>query len=96
MAGPAPSDQASDNLIFVSEITATEAARSFADLLDAVEHRGERFTIVRRGKAIASLEPMNAGHGADVKALLRRHRPDPQWSDDLAAIRSVVEIEERP
>ncbi len=80
----------------MSEITATEAARSFADLLDAVEHRGERFTIVRRGKAIASLEPMNEGHGADVKALLRRHRPDSEWSKDVAAIRSVVEIEERP
>jgi prevent-host-death family protein len=86
----------SDNLIFGSEVTATEAARSFADLLDAVEHRGERFTIVRRGKAIASLEPMNEGHGADVKALLRRHRPDSEWSKDVAAIRSVVEIEERP
>ncbi len=86
----------SDNLIFVSEITATEAARSFADLLDAVEHRGERFTIVRRGKAIASLEPMNEGHGADVKALLRRHRPDSEWSKEIAAIRSVVEREERP
>jgi prevent-host-death family protein len=80
----------------VSEITATEAARSFADLLDAVEHRGERFTIVRRGKAIATLEPMKDGHGADVKALLRRHPPDPQWSKDLADVRSVVEIEERP
>ncbi len=80
----------------MSEITATEAARSFADLLDAVEHRGERFTIVRRGKAIAMLEPMNEGHGGDVKALLRRHRPDSQWSEDLATIRSAVEIEERP
>ena len=80
----------------MSEITATEAARSFADLLDAVEHRGECFTIVRRGKAIASLGPINEGHGADVKALLRRHRPDAQWSKDLAAIRSVVEIQERP
>lgn len=37
---------------------------------------------------------MNEGQGSDVKALLRRHRPDPQWSKDLAA-RSLVEIEER-
>jgi prevent-host-death family protein len=96
MAGLTRSVRSSDNLIVVSEITATEAARSFADLLDAVEHRGERFTIVRRGKAIASLEPMNEGHGADVKALLRRHRPDSQWSEDLVATRSIVEIEERP
>ena len=81
----------SNNLIPVSEITATEAARSFADLLDAAEHRGERFTIVRRGKAIASLEPIKKGHGADVKALLRRHRPDSEWSQDLAAVRSDLD-----
>ena len=49
------------------DITATDAARNFADLLDAIEHRGEQFTIVRRGKAIAHLEPMNRGLGADVK-----------------------------
>ncbi|MBV8303271.1 MAG: type II toxin-antitoxin system Phd/YefM family antitoxin, partial [Acidimicrobiia bacterium] len=46
----------------MSEVTATEAARSFSDLLDAVEHRGERFTIVRRGKAVAQLQPLAEGH----------------------------------
>jgi len=80
----------------MGEVTATEAARSFADLLDAVEHRGEKFTIVRRGKAVARLQPMSEGHGADVKALLRRHVPDRRWAKDLAALRSLVELEERP
>ena len=79
----------------MSEVTATEAARSFADLLDAVEHRGERFTIVRRGKAIASLQPVREGHGAEVKEVLRRRSPDRQWRDDLTAVRSVVELQER-
>lgn len=79
----------------MSEITATEAARSFADLLDAVEHRGDRFTIVRRGKAVASLGPMKEGHGADVKGLLRRHRPDSRWLPDLAAVRFTVRLEDR-
>ncbi len=86
----------SDNLISVSEVSATEAARSFASLLDAVEHRGERFTIVRRGKAIANLEPVREGQGAELKALLRRRRPDPDWRDDLARVRSTVEMQERP
>jgi diketogulonate reductase-like aldo/keto reductase len=31
-------------------VSATDAARNFADLLDAIEHRGEHFTIVRRGQ----------------------------------------------
>jgi antitoxin (DNA-binding transcriptional repressor) of toxin-antitoxin stability system len=77
------------------EITATDAARNFADLLDAVEHRGEDFTIVRRGKAIAHLEAMRKGRGSDVKALLRRHRPDRDWASDLHTVRELLEIDER-
>jgi antitoxin (DNA-binding transcriptional repressor) of toxin-antitoxin stability system len=77
------------------DVTATDAARNFADLLDAIEHRGEHFTIVRRGKAIAHLEPMNRGSGADVKALLRRHRPDPRWMTDLDEVRGLLEVEDR-
>jgi prevent-host-death family protein len=77
------------------EITPTRAARSFADLLDAVERRGERFTIVRRGKAVARLQPVSEGRGAEVKALLRRHPPDPRLVQDLAGVRSLVELEDR-
>ncbi len=77
------------------EITATEAARRFADVLDAVEHDHESFTIVRRGRVVAQLEPVSRGRGADVKALLRRHRPDEAWADDLAAVRSLVELDDR-
>lgn len=77
------------------DVSATEAARNFADLLDAVEHRGERFTVVRRGKAIATLEPARPAIGAEAKAVLRRHRRDRSWSEDLSAIRRLVEIEDR-
>ena len=79
----------------MSDITATEAARHFADLLDGVEHRGEHYTIVRRGKAVAHLEPISGGRGADVKSLLRRHRPDAAWSKELTELRDLVEIEDR-
>lgn len=64
-------------------------------MLDAVEHRGEKFTIVRRGKAIATLQPMKAGHGAEVKELLKRHRPDRTWKSDVSVVRASVELEER-
>jgi prevent-host-death family protein len=77
------------------DISATDAARNFADILDAVEHRGEHFTIVRRGKAIAHLEPTTMGRGSDVKALLRRHLPDPAWKRDLDGVRALLEIDER-
>ena len=79
----------------MSEVTATEAARQFADLLDAVEHKGERYTITRRGKAIAHIEPVARGRGADTKALLRRHRPDARWTHDLDEIRDLLEVENR-
>lgn len=77
------------------DVSATEAARHFADLLDDVEHRGERYTIVRRGKAVAHLEPVAHGLGAEVKSLLRRHHPDVKWSEDLAQVRALLEIVER-
>ncbi len=71
------------------EITATEASRSFADLLDGVEHRGERYTIVRRGRVIAQLEPVSTASGAAAKALLRRHRVDSTWSRGRRAEKRV-------
>ncbi len=80
----------------MSEVTATEAARRFADLLDAVEHDGERYTITRRGKAVAHIEPVTQGRGADAKALIRRHRPDERWADDLDEVRDLLEVESRP
>ncbi|MGH9244497.1 MAG: type II toxin-antitoxin system Phd/YefM family antitoxin [Acidimicrobiales bacterium] len=77
------------------EVSATDAARKFADLLDAIEHRREHFTIVRRGRPIAHLEPIATGGGAEVKALLRRHHPDNSWAKDLASVRALVELEDR-
>jgi antitoxin (DNA-binding transcriptional repressor) of toxin-antitoxin stability system len=77
-------------------VSATDVARNFSDILDAVEHRGEHFTIVRRGKVVAQLEPISTGKGADVKALLRRHRRDPGFAADIASVRELLEIEARP
>lgn len=79
----------------MTEISATDAARNFADLLDAVEHRGERITIVRRGKAVALLEPVLSGRGSDVKTMLRRNEVDASWPADLTALRELTTAEER-
>ncbi len=77
------------------EVSATDAARRFSDLLDAVEHDGEHFTVVRRGKAVAHIEPISRGRGADVKALLRGRRPDRSWGGELGELRDLVEIDDR-
>ncbi len=79
----------------MSEVTATEAARRFADLLDSVEHDGQSYTIIRHGKAVAQIEPVSRGRGADTKSLLRRHRPDKRWADELEEIRNLLEVDER-
>lgn len=77
------------------DVTATEAARRFADLLDAVEHDGERYTITRRGKAVAHIEPVTRGRGADVKALIRGHHPDPDWHQEVSELRDLLEVDPR-
>lgn len=80
----------------MSDVTATEAARKFADLLDSVEHAGERYTITRRGRAIAHIEPVSRGRGTDAKALLRRHRLDNGWAAEFHEVRDLLEVETRP
>lgn len=70
-----------------SEVTATVAARNFASLLDGVEHRREGYTIVRHGRAIAQVLPVDPPTGADLKASARRRAPDARWADELAEAR---------
>lgn len=64
-------------------------------MLDAVEHRGETFTIMRRGKIIAQLEPARISSGARTKELIRRHRVDSDWITEVAEVRSQLLAEER-
>lgn len=85
----------SDNLIRMPDISATEAARRFSDVLDSIEHDKARYTIIRRGKAVALLEPITTGRGSDVKAMLRRHVADEGWSNDLRELRDLIEIDVR-
>lgn len=77
------------------DISATEAARHFSDVLDSVEHANEHYTIVRRGKAVAHLEPITKGRGSKVKGILKRHRPDSAWAEELSRLRELVEIDHR-
>jgi prevent-host-death family protein len=79
----------------VPEVSATDAARNFSDILDAVEHRGEQYTVVRRGRPVARLQPVPHGEGSDVKAALRAHRPDRAWAADLAAVRDFIRLDDR-
>ena len=85
----------SDNLIHVRDISATEAARRFSEVLDAVEHRHETFVVIRKGRSVARITPAVAASGRAVKDVLLDHRPDAQWERELGAIRSKLLSEER-
>lgn len=79
----------------MKDVTATEAARNFSDLLDAVEHRSESFVVRRGGKAIARISPAAVSSGTVIKELLKRFPPDKKWEADLAKVRSQLTSGER-
>ena len=79
----------------MKDLSATDAARRFSEVLDAVEHRHESFRVTRGGRPVARLVPVDAASGRAAKDLLLRHRPDETWPEDLAEVRSLLVTEER-
>jgi prevent-host-death family protein len=71
-------------------ITATEASRRFAAVLDEAEH-GETIVVTRGGRRVAVIGPAPATPGRALRQMLRRHRPDEAWEDDLRSLRASVE-----
>jgi prevent-host-death family protein len=65
-------------------MTATQAARNFAGLLDAVEH-GEAVVITRDGVAVGRFIPERRTTAERLKEALRQHPADPGFADDLEA-----------
>ncbi|HTT96162.1 MAG TPA: type II toxin-antitoxin system Phd/YefM family antitoxin [Solirubrobacterales bacterium] len=74
----------------MKQLSATDAARRFSDVLDSVESEGETFVVVRRGRAVARIGPADAGTGLALKEALRAHRPDPEWAAELRELRAAV------
>lgn len=76
-------------------ITATEASRRFADLLDAIE-RGETVTITRGRHPVAEIGPARQRTGADLRAALTSvPPPDDAFAHDIADALSLITTEER-
>jgi antitoxin (DNA-binding transcriptional repressor) of toxin-antitoxin stability system len=52
-------------------VTVTEVLRNFADYINRVAYRGERFILLRGGKPVAELSPLPVGTRlADLPSLL--------------------------
>ncbi|GAA4204632.1 type II toxin-antitoxin system Phd/YefM family antitoxin [Microbispora amethystogenes] len=77
-------------------MTATEASRSFATVLDEAE-RGETIVVTRGGRQIAVIGPAPAAPGRMVKAFLARSAGslDDDFETDVAAAREMVRDEMR-
>ena len=70
-------------------MTATQAARNFAALLDAVEH-GEAVVITRDGVAVGRFVPERRTSADRLKEALRTHAPDPAFADAVEAARAEL------
>ena len=73
-------------------VTATEASRSFAALLDKVE-AGETVVVTRGGRRIASIGPATAGNGREFLGLLADCVPDEEFASDVATARLITTLE---
>jgi prevent-host-death family protein len=76
-------------------LTATEAARRFSELLDAVEDGGETFLVLRHGRTVARIGPATGARGAAAKELLRGRPRDRAWARELRELRADLRPEER-
>ena len=77
----------------MKRISATEASRGFAELLDRVERRGTEFVIERHGKDVAAIVPVAAPAdrvhtiGELLEAIRRSPIADDEFVPDLRRIR---------
>ena len=81
----------------MQRVTATEASRAFARLLDAAEHRGESFVVERHGRPIAEIRPAaRPSTVGDLLRILRAGAPDREFESDMREILADRESEYLP
>ncbi len=91
------SDTQSDNLILVpKKISATDAARSFADVLTRVSHRGEEFIVERGGEPVCRISPVGPATrstaGDLARAVAAISWPDAEY---FAILRDLVRKQDK-
>jgi antitoxin (DNA-binding transcriptional repressor) of toxin-antitoxin stability system len=71
-------------------MTATQAARNFAALLNEVEH-GEDIVITRDGVPVGRFTAERLTAAERLKFALRTHPADPAFADDLDLVRADLQ-----
>jgi prevent-host-death family protein len=72
-------------------MTATQAARNFAGLLDAVEH-GEAVVITRDGVVVGRFVPERCTTADRLRDALRDHPADPAFADDVETAHADLRV----
>lgn len=82
------------------QISATQAARRFSEVLDALEYgREDAFYVQRHGSLVARIEaakPRSVTWREALELLRRGPLPDREFAADLAAARDEVGVPEDP
>jgi len=72
----------------VRKISATDAARSFAEMINRVRYQGEHYEVIRNGEPVARIVPTipaRALTAAELSDMLRNLPPlDPGFADELS------------
>jgi prevent-host-death family protein len=75
----------------MKRISATEAARHFADVLDRVEQTGETFVVERRGRTVAQISAAPTGNAHEIIELLSGAPVDDSAIEDITAVRDLLD-----
>ncbi len=75
-------------------VSATEAVRTFSELLNSVKYKGKSYTIVRGGKPIAEIVPVGeVAHERRLGDLVAIMKKLPSLGDDSESFaRDIAEI----
>jgi prevent-host-death family protein len=69
-----------------ARITATEAARTFSDLVARVRYRGEEYIVEKNGEPVCRIVPIEVprkGTGVDLLRILREFPLDEDFAEDV-------------
>ena len=75
----------------MKRISATEAARNFADVLDRVEQTGETFVVERHGRTVAQISAVPKGNALEIIELLTHAPFDDSAIEDIKAVRDLLD-----
>lgn len=77
----------------MKDVSATEVARRFSDVLDSVEHHNESYRVIRAGRPVARITPVGRANGRMVVEFLTSREPDPAWVEDVRSTRAMLRDE---